>query len=240
MLLELYTLFFLWRGLLRKPSPAPCLWGESIVNLSLCCLVALTPRQANLLPAAGDTASLLSLLLCPCFLPFVRPSAPEFCFCRRVTCAPFGTCYLSFNPFLDMPSPSQPAGATARLTPARRFLKTKKTGRPEEKKQVSSPALDVRLLTTLQVLQVLPKVPEPGWQRGSSGRGTCLPDQVGPYVVWGRGPADAGVDGADVLRDGGLHGTNGGWCGGSPTPCHSYLCQRRRLGVGRRRKTRPQ
>ena len=62
-MLELYTLFFLWGGLLRKPSPAPCLWGESIVNLSLCCLVALTPRQANLLPAAGDTASLLSLLL---------------------------------------------------------------------------------------------------------------------------------------------------------------------------------
>merc|ERR1712086_240335 len=32
-------------------------------------------------------------------------------------------------------------------------------------------------------------------------------NDVGSHVVWGRGPADAGVDCADVLRGGGLHGT---------------------------------
>mmetsp|Transcript_39540 Transcript_39540/g.130870 ORF Transcript_39540/g.130870 Transcript_39540/m.130870 type:complete len:219 (+) Transcript_39540:354-1010(+) len=43
-----------------------------------------------------------------------------------------------------------------------------------------------------------------GWHGGARVRRA---DQMGPHVVRGRGPADAGVDCADVLRGGGLHGT---------------------------------
>jgi len=41
---------------------------------------------------------------------------------------------------------------------------------------------------------------------GNGGARVRRTDQMGPCVVWGRGPADAGVDCADVLWGGGLHG----------------------------------
>ena len=67
---------------------------------------------------------------------------------------------------------------------------------------------------------------------GRGGAGVRRTDDVGPHVVWGRVPADASVDRADVPRGGGLHGTVEGGAMAARLPVIPTLVRQGRGGRG--------